>query len=112
MQANIISNLDKSKQRLFAAFQELDKVRDYKTALDRRLAQTQQQYDAGYADRLELASTRLENVIAKQNILATAIKSRRALAALEDAMQRPLDESMTIPNNLEKAGNPASPAGR
>ena len=51
---------------------------------------TKKQFDAGYADRVELTLTQIETLTAQRNALAVAAEAQRALGALEDALQTPL----------------------
>jgi hypothetical protein len=51
---------------------------------------TKKQFDAGYADRVELTLTQIETLTAQRNALAVAGEAQRALGALEDALQIPL----------------------
>ncbi len=55
-----------------------------------RSQQTQKQFDAGYADRVELTQARLEAFAVERNAQGTRVEARRALGDLEDALQRPL----------------------
>ena len=55
-----------------------------------RNAQVQKQFDAGFADRLEVTQARLEAVNVDRNAQAARIGSQRILGQLEDALQRPL----------------------
>ena len=56
-----------------------------------RSSQTQKQFDAGYADRVELTQARLEALAVERNALNARVDSQRALGRLEDALQRPLE---------------------
>ena len=55
-----------------------------------RNAQVQRQFDAGFADRLEVTQARLEAVNVDRNVQAARIETQRILGQLEDALQRPL----------------------
>ena len=55
-----------------------------------RSGQAQKQFDAGYADRVELTQTRLEALTVERNAQNARVEARRALGRLEDAQQRPL----------------------
>lgn len=48
------------------------------------------QFDAGAADRLQRVAVRIETLAAQAALQAARAESRRALAELEDAVQRPL----------------------
>jgi outer membrane protein TolC len=55
-----------------------------------RSTQTQKQFDAGYADRVELTQTRIEALAVERNAQSARAEALRALGRLEDAQQRPL----------------------
>lgn len=93
LQIRVISELDQSRARYQAALEEINKAEQVLVAQRQRAAQTERQFGAGYVDRLELVGTRLETLVAEQGVLAAQIRAQRALGMLEDAMQRPLDDS-------------------
>ena len=106
LQAQVIGDLEQSKARYFAALDELDMARQLLSAQLARTNQIEQQFDAGYADRLELRTTQLENLLATQNLLSIEYKAQRAASALEDTLQRPLEDDATVqfsvPDNIEQ----------
>ena len=51
---------------------------------------TKKQFEAGYADRVDLTLSHIETLVAERNALAVAAEAQRALGALEDALQTPL----------------------
>lgn len=55
-----------------------------------RVQQIERQFEAGYADRVELTAARLETVSAQRAALALRLEALRAQGALEDALQVPL----------------------
>ena len=55
-----------------------------------RSGQAQKQFDAGYADRVELTQARIEALAVQRNAQAARVEARQALGRLEDAQQRPL----------------------
>jgi len=103
LQASVIGNLSQAKERYFAVLNELDKAKQFQQAQQARIQQTQRQFDAGFADRLELTTARLENLLAQQTILTAAYKVRRAAANLEDIMQKPIDDVQSMPADIDKA---------
>lgn len=103
LQASIIVDLSQGKARYSAAIIELDKARQFQASQQSRIQQTQKQFDAGFADRLELTTGKLENLLAEQNILAVSYKLRRAEANLEEIMQQPLEDALSMPANLDQA---------
>ena len=58
--------------------------------LTTRARQTEGQFEAGYADRVELAAAHLEAIEAQRGALALRIEALRAQGILEDALQMPL----------------------
>lgn len=110
LQAQVIGDLEQSKARYFAALDELDKARQVLNAQLARTNQIEHQFDAGYADRLELRTTQLENLLATQNLLSLEYKTQRAASALEDTLQRPLEDDtsaqFSVPDNIEQDVRP------
>lgn len=100
LQAKVIGDLAQIKARYYAALDELDKARQLLQAQQIRIEQTLRQFDAGYADRLELRTTQLENLLAMQNLLTVEYKVQRAAGALEDTLQRPLEDDLTLPSAI------------
>jgi outer membrane protein TolC len=97
LQANIIGEQSQAWARWQGATAEIPKSQQLVAAQQARLAQTQRQFDAGYADRLELTTAQLELVTAEATVLAARLKAQRALGALEDTTQQPLDGSQPLP---------------
>lgn len=91
LQARVIGEEEQALARYRAALEELVKAERLLTAQRQRYAQSERQFEAGYSDRLELAGVRLETLGAEQGVSSAGIKLQRALGALEDAVQRPLD---------------------
>jgi outer membrane protein TolC len=91
LQTRVIGEQEQALARYRAALEETAKAKRLLAAQQQRIAQTERQFEAGYTDRLELTTTRLELLSAQQGVLAASIKAQRAQAALEDAIQRPLD---------------------
>lgn len=100
LQAKVIGDLNQSKANYFAAVESTGKANTVLASQEKRTERTQVQFNAGFADRLELTSTQLENLIAKQNVLSASYKEQVARLELEDTIQRPLDE-FNMPQNLE-----------
>lgn len=95
----------------------------YRAALDRSAAATDQlelhrrqearilrQFEAGSADRMQRVAARLAVLAAQEALFAAQKQTQQALAALEDAVQRPLSgdfESFPEPGALQRnAGLP------
>lgn len=98
LQAKVISDLNQSKANYYAALESTGKANTVLTSQEKRTERTQVQFNAGFADRLELTSTQLENLITKQTVLSSGYKVQIAKLELEDAIQRPLDDFNMPPN--------------
>ena len=72
-----------------------------------RLAAIRRAADLGDIDALKLATAQLETVVAGQSKLSALADAQAALGALEDALQRPLEEgglkSFMLPASLQDA---------
>ena len=107
LQAQVIGQLDEAKAMYQAALESKLKAQAVLTAQEKRTQQTERQFNAGFADRLEFTSTQLENIVALQSTLNTAYQAQLAKLNLEDVLQRPLDKRLTLPNQLEASSNNA-----
>jgi cobalt-zinc-cadmium efflux system outer membrane protein len=71
---------------------------------EQRLAATQQAAELGDIDSLTLATTQLETISAEQATLSALANAQQAFGALEDAVERPLDDgglrSFKLPASL------------
>lgn len=103
LQAQVIGDTAQAKARYSAALDQLALARKLQATQQTRLQQMLQQFDDGYIDRLELTTAQLENQLAAQNLLAVEYDAQRAAAALENAIQRPLEDSASMPHDLERA---------
>ena len=105
LQAKVIGDLNQSKSAYQAALEANGKARIVLASQQKRTEQTEHQFNAGFADRLELTTTQLENIIAEQSTLSTAYKMQITKLNLEDVLQRPLDSRLTLPNANDLASN-------
>ena len=103
LQVKVITEMEQSQTRYRAALEELQKAQNLQVFEQAKVAQTQRQFDTGFADRLELVGTQLEALGSKQNVFDVELKVQHALAALEDAMQRPLIDDAVMPANIEQS---------
>lgn len=101
LQAGIIGEQAHAWARWQGAQNDILKAQQLTTAQSARLAQTQRQFDIGYADRLQLTTAQLALVGTETVVLASRLKAQRALGALEDTVQRPLDGSEPLPDTPE-----------
>lgn len=102
LQAAVIGEQSQAMAAWQSALNETDKARSLVSSQQARLAQTQRQFDAGYTDRLELTTAQLELATAESAVVAAHLKAQRALGALEDAVQQPLDGSAPLPAMTEE----------
>lgn len=106
LQARVIGEQAQAQARWQSALDDITKARRLVAAQASRLAQVQRQFDLGYADRLELTAAQLAVVGAESAVLAARLKSLRALGALEDTVQQPLDgsaDAIAIPDEDSSA---------
>jgi cobalt-zinc-cadmium efflux system outer membrane protein len=103
LQAQVISEIAQANAAYVAALDRLELARNLQTAQQARMEQLVQQFDDGYSDRLELTTARLEGQLAAQNLIAVEYSVQRAAAALENALQYPLEDVGSMPQNLEQA---------
>ncbi|MDZ4097715.1 MAG: TolC family protein, partial [Methylophilaceae bacterium] len=109
LQAAVIGELDGRKA---AYLQSLSSLSDAKRLLEAQLERTalmQKQFDQGIADRLELTTAKLENILAQQTVILSEIRVQRAAHALEEAMQYPLENPLPMPDTFEQE-RPAAPS--
>lgn len=98
LQAQIIGELHKARAQFQAALAELKEVETSLTELqDRRERLAQRAVELGEADRLALASVRLQRLVVARARLDALRRAQTALGALEDAVQRPLAPATALP---------------
>ena len=103
LQAKVIGDLEQTKAHYYASLDELDKARQLQTSQLARTRQIEDQFEAGQADRLEFTTAKLENLLATQTLLDVEYKTQRAASALEDAIQRPLEDGLSMPADINQA---------
>jgi outer membrane protein, heavy metal efflux system len=97
LQTRIIGEMEQSLINYQAGTERVTKAQHLLATQQLRTAQTERQFETGYADRLELTQARLQTLAVEQGMLDARIHAQRALNALEDAVQRPLDGSAPLP---------------
>jgi len=108
LQAQVIGELDQARARYAAALRELTEADQTLIALRWRQAQLAQTGASGTTDPLVLTELLIQRAVATRARLETLQKVQAALGALEDAIQRPLDASITSPD--ESAATPSTHA--
>ncbi|WP_413437655.1 TolC family protein [Sulfuriferula sp. GW1] len=79
-----------------AALAALDSAQSLAAIQQLRAQSAQRQFSSGYIDHLALDQARLQTLAAENTRLTASIQAQRALGALEDAVQQPLDGSIQI----------------
>lgn len=98
LQAQVIGELAKARAQYDAALAELGEVEGSLTELQLRTEKlTRRAVELGEADRLALASVRLQGVVVARARFDALRRAQTALGALEDAVQRPLVPSTPLP---------------
>ena len=105
LQAKVIGDLNGAKAAYQATLEANTKAQAVLLSQQKRTEQTQHQFDAGFADRLEFTTTQLENIIAEQSVLNAAYQAQTTKLNLEDVLQRPLDKRLTLLNDTDFASN-------
>ena len=108
LQTKVIGDLNQAKASYQAALEANAKAQIVLTSQQKRTEQTERQFNAGFADRLELTTTQLENIIAEQSTLNTAYQVQVTKLNLEDVLQRPLDKRLTLQSDKDLASNNAN----
>lgn len=103
LQASVIAELEQAKAGYLAAVEEWEKARQFLDAQQNHTSQLEQQFEAGYSDRLELTTARLSASLARQSTVSAEFKVRRAINRLENLAQRPLQNSIDVPDNIDQS---------
>jgi outer membrane protein TolC len=101
MQAGIIEQSQTTLTRYRGALGAVDAARRAAELQAKRLGQARQAVAVGESDTVVLAQTQLEDLSAQHGLLDSLTNAQSALGALEDSIQRPLDDgdigSFTFP---------------
>lgn len=99
LQVQAIGEMERAVVQYRAAFDEWREANDRLVALQRdREDAARRALEAGEGDRLTLATVRLQTVTAARARLDALTHVQTALGALEDAMQQPLEDALTVPD--------------
>jgi outer membrane protein TolC len=90
LQAKVISEADAAQARYAKTVENAGAAQQIVDVQSARGQQARKQFDAGRADRVELALAQLETLAVEHRALAVSLETQRALGALEDALQKPL----------------------
>lgn len=91
LQARTIAAVEARQVGYTAALAEADAAAALQRDARERAARTERRFDAGDADRLDWTRVRLESIAVERAALASRVRGLQARAALEDAVQVPLD---------------------
>ncbi len=92
LQAKIIGELDRALASFQSAGEQLHAIDELFTAQKKQRDALETQFKAGAIDRSDLAGADLELAAADLAKLEAQIKTQETFGALEDAVQRPMDE--------------------
>ena len=92
LQAKAIAELDAALQLAQAARAEVDAARAMQMEEAQISARVERRFAAGAADRIEQVGALIAAASARRRVIDARAADRKALATLEDAVQRPLDE--------------------
>jgi len=95
-QAKIISEVNQAKAYYIKSFEAISRAEKLFESQATKMKQIEQQFNLGAADRLQLTNTKLEGIIALQNQLTSRYKFQMAQIALEDSLQKPLENKIRI----------------
>ncbi|MCU0889888.1 MAG: TolC family protein, partial [Rubritepida sp.] len=104
LQAAVIAEAAGASARYRTAFESLAAARRQIDTARARHARVERQFDRGHADRVELVQSRLDALASERAAVVAMLETQQGLSALEDALQRPLD-------NPDLAAAPAAPTG-
>ena len=113
LQAAVIAEASAAASRYRHAFEAHRAARRQIEAARARYDRVQGQFDRGQTDRVELVQTKLETAVAERTATVSMLDLQQGLSALEDALQRPLDNSdlaTTAASTAAPAGAPIDPA--
>jgi outer membrane protein, heavy metal efflux system len=112
MQAGIIEQSQTSLTRYRGSLGALVAARNAAELQAKRLSQARRAVAVGESDTVVLAQAQLQNLSAQQGLLDSLTNAQTALGALEDSIQRPLDDgdvgSFTLPAALRDARRAAN----
>lgn len=91
VQGKVISEADAAQARYVKTMESAGAVQQVVDLQSARGKETKKQFDVGHADRVELTLAQLETLAVEHRALAVRLETQRALGALEDALQMPLD---------------------
>jgi outer membrane protein TolC len=107
MQAAVIAEAGSAWARYTQALQGLDSARQSTGLAEQRRTKVQRQFEAGYADRVDLRVAELEVAAAERALVGARLEAQQGLSALEDAVHRPFEPAeseQTLPGLSAPSG--------
>ena len=95
-QAQLIGALDRTLAEYQASLGAADRARQTLADSQSRVAMIERQLAAGEIGRLAVLATRLDQMVAARDLWQAWVTAQRALGALEDIVQQPLDGSAPL----------------
>ena len=96
LQARDIARTERALAGYRAALSALDAAQSLSAAQQSRAQSAQRRFAAGDSDRSALDQAQLHTLSAKSTLLSASLQAQRALGALEDAVERPLDGAVEV----------------
>ncbi|MDR2219963.1 MAG: TolC family protein [Methylobacillus sp.] len=108
LQARVIGEQDLALAQYESRLAELEKAGAMLETQRQNVSRSERQFETGYIDRLQWTTTKMEALAAEQGRLAASVLAEKARAALEDALQRPLDDSvhLALPDQNSEESSP------
>lgn len=106
LQAAVIAEAAGASARYRSAWETLAAARRQIEATRARHARVARQFDRGHADRMELVQSQLDTLVAERGAVVAMLETQQGLSALEDALQRPLDNPDLAAAQPPQAGMP------
>lgn len=98
LQAEVMNETNLAATQLHKAQQIIAHQKDLRDAQQRSVKSMQARFKAGDIDRLEFTYSQLENILADKNVALASHDLNIAASQLENALQRPLDENVSVEN--------------
>jgi outer membrane protein TolC len=91
LQGKVIAEADTAQARYAKTIESEQSVRQMVDLQSAHGKEVKKQFDAGRSDRVELTLAQLETLVVERRALMARLETQRALGALEDALQMPLE---------------------
>lgn len=105
LQTYLVSELHARQQYYFDTSASLEYARSLLQQLEEREASLNRQFELGYTDRLALVRSRQQTEVARLAVLAVETDVFKALARLEDIIQKPVDSKLQVKSWISNLAN-------